>query len=743
MRKSLNIMRGARLAFVGALCVPIIICPPGQAMGAVGASPGLTQDIEMEDVRHPVPAQEDLEMVTARVQKLYSKELQAKNKETRRNFADQLFQLALESEAPAEEWVLSRYCLDLREALCQFAQADMVIDELVASFRLDPNDEALQSIRRVAEMTLSTEETIEHCNRCFSLAGRLTETGFSEMSYLALMATEVPIAKLRTRGQTESADSLKLQRKTVQDRLDLIAAVAKARQTLEVSPNDPGANLVLGAYLAFDCGELAEGLAYLAHASDELLREIAVMELDGAKIESMPDGGNPVEHCCALAERWWTWGVGQQTKSRQFAALERARDLFGRAKADAKGIRTGEIEKRIEALEAVIRKNGFGASDLDASRSVFRGASVPLRLERAITSGLSWLALHQSPDGCWHADDFAGNCEAEGGLANGNGDPKHDIGVTALAVLAFLCSGGASASLQQGDLERVTRAKNWMLDQQDEQGCFRVEEVSDQYLYDHIIATWALAEYQLRQPDSDTLSSLQLAVEFLLREQNSGRGWRGYVTADQTNDTSVTGWAVHALAAAKEVGVPVSNDCFSGALNWLNEATDPNTGRTGYYDQGGDSARSSGDLERFPANLTAAMTASALAARACIRAALGPEWKLDPSLRKMGIDRILQCLPVWDPSGGGGGDSGWQPGDPGKSNDMYYWFWGTLALHRLKDFPSWRPWKTALLEIAIENQRTAPPCFKGSWDPGGPWGSIGGRIYSTALMVLILKEMSF
>ncbi|MGK0218771.1 MAG: hypothetical protein ACI9HE_002266, partial [Planctomycetota bacterium] len=28
---------------------------------------------------------------------------------------------------------------------------------------------------------------------------------------------------------------------------------------------------------------------------------------------------------------------------------------------------------------------------------------------------------------------------------------------------------------------------------------------------------------------------------------------------------------------------------------------------------------------------------------------------------------------------------------------------------------------------------------KGSWDPVGPWGYSGGRVYSTALMVLCLE----
>ena len=29
--------------------------------------------------------------------------------------------------------------------------------------------------------------------------------------------------------------------------------------------------------------------------------------------------------------------------------------------------------------------------------------------------------------------------------------------------------------------------------------------------------------------------------------------------------------------------------------------------------------------------------------------------------------------------------------------------------------------------------------YKGSWDPKGPWGPDGGRVYSTAMMALCLE----
>ncbi|MHC4894612.1 MAG: prenyltransferase/squalene oxidase repeat-containing protein, partial [Planctomycetota bacterium] len=51
----------------------------------------------------------------------------------------------------------------------------------------------------------------------------------------------------------------------------------------------------------------------------------------------------------------------------------------------------------------------------------------------------------------------------------------------------------------------------------------------------------------------------------------------------------------------------------------------------------------------------------------------------------------------------------------------------------------WRAWSRGFLDMLVDNQRTAPACYAGSWDPSGPWGTAGGRVYSTALLTLCLE----
>ena len=68
---------------------------------------------------------------------------------------------------------------------------------------------------------------------------------------------------------------------------------------------------------------------------------------------------------------------------------------------------------------------------------------------------------------------------------------------------------------------------------------------------------------------------------------------------------------------------------------------------------------------------------------------------------------------------------------------MYYWHYGTLALSMLGGAP-WSAWSDALQQAVLPNQ-VQDGCAKGSWEPVGPWGEDGGRIYATAMMTLALE----
>jgi hypothetical protein len=72
------------------------------------------------------------------------------------------------------------------------------------------------------------------------------------------------------------------------------------------------------------------------------------------------------------------------------------------------------------------------------------------------------------------------------------------------------------------------------------------------------------------------------------------------------------------------------------------------------------------------------------------------------------------------------------------SIDMVYWLFGSLALDRVEG-SAWATWAGALRPAVFETPRREPVSVRGSWDPAGVWGREGGRVYSTAAMLLLAE----
>ena len=92
---------------------------------------------------------------------------------------------------------------------------------------------------------------------------------------------------------------------------------------------------------------------------------------------------------------------------------------------------------------------------------------------------------------------------------------------------------------------------------------------------------------------------------------------------------------------------------------------------------------------------------------------------------RKGADLCLKMPPVWNPDAG--------------TIDMYYWLHGTLAMYQVGG-EHWRRWVAFLLKAALEHQHPKNSGSRtGSWDPVGPWGPDGGRVYATAVMTMALE----
>ena len=172
------------------------------------------------------------------------------------------------------------------------------------------------------------------------------------------------------------------------------------------------------------------------------------------------------------------------------------------------------------------------------------------------------------------------------------------------------------------------------------------------------------------------------------------------------------------LQSAKDAGIPIDDLALPSTILWLDEVTDNDSGRIGYNEAGSTSSRVPGMNDQFPANSGEAMTAAGLLCRTL----LGQDPDTKRGL-KQHADLILRALPEWDPKAFG--------------CDMYYWYYGSQAMFQMGG-THWEKWYAAMLPVVLESQRSHGHAA-GSWDPVGPWGYSGGRVYSTTLMLLCLE----
>ncbi len=321
--------------------------------------------------------------------------------------------------------------------------------------------------------------------------------------------------------------------------------------------------------------------------------------------------------------------------------------------------------------------------------------------EEAVKRSLLWLSRHQSRDGRWDLDDFMANYSHRGQRCDGGGNrSRQDIGVTGLAALVFLGAGHTHLPARDTGktspyADTVRRAIDWIVRGQGPDGDLR----QGGQMYGHAMAAMVLCEAYTMTGDERLAGPVRKAVDFIIEAQKPASGWRYEPRSD--SDTSVVGWQIMALKSAEVAGFEVPEKTYRAAANWLDKVRHGRRG--GLY---------SYQPRRDP---SPAMTAEGLFCEQYI------DYQPATPRTSESVAYIMENLPRWGRSG----------------NDLYFWYYATLALHQLGG-PEWDEWNDQMQKCLVEAQRRDGP-FAGSWDPTTRWGSHGGRVYSTALAALTLE----
>ncbi|MHC4953186.1 MAG: biopolymer transporter ExbD [Planctomycetota bacterium] len=323
--------------------------------------------------------------------------------------------------------------------------------------------------------------------------------------------------------------------------------------------------------------------------------------------------------------------------------------------------------------------------------------------DNAVERGLAWIASQQDQkSGSWPSRVA-----------------QQDVAVTALSVLAFLGAGYTDRGSAKDNpySGHVRRGLRFLMTQQHDDGGFG-DRKRKWSTYDTAIAALALSEAYWMTRNPRYKRPAQQALNALALARNPFSGW-GHGSRSGKSNTATTVWCLCAIKSGKYAGLDVDPDAFEGARVWIDKMTNPETGRVGYDKIGGGVHRPKELRDKFPPDKSRAMTAAAVLARIF----LGEDPKHSAMIKK-GAAECLTRPPTWNTEDG--------------SIDMYYWYFGSLAMFQVGGDP-WRKWNAAMQPAILKGERKPGAEHAGSWDPVGPWGATGGRVYATALMVMSLE----
>lgn len=167
---------------------------------------------------------------------------------------------------------------------------------------------------------------------------------------------------------------------------------------------------------------------------------------------------------------------------------------------------------------------------------------------------------------------------------------------------------------------------------------------------------------------------------------------------------------------------------YQGVLEWLRRATSVQ-GVVGYQAPGDGGSVIPQVNDKWAGH--PAMTAVGLLSKIFVEKRSGDPWM------KTAAGLIVKDLPVWDTEH--------------KTIDFYYWYYAALALFQFDapNGPHWKAFNESMKKALIPFQKgfresrdktLKAKCDDGSWDSEvDKWGSIGGRVYATAINVLTLE----
>ncbi len=308
--------------------------------------------------------------------------------------------------------------------------------------------------------------------------------------------------------------------------------------------------------------------------------------------------------------------------------------------------------------------------------------------EEAVELGLKWIIKHQRKDGSWRFFHDDGRCN---GQCLHQGEQEAATAATGLALMALM---GAGYTHEVGKYQdEIKKGLDYLVEEMKISKHGGSLASGDTQMYAHAIATIALSEALTMTNDTNLAGPVDLARKYIESVQHKKGGWR--YSPGRPGDLSVTGWQLMALKSCEISGFPTGPVTYKLAEDFVDSMAAPSQGY-GYLQPGEQPT----------------MTAVGVLSKMY----LGAEFT------KGTQEQSTRFLADHGPS----------------KNDMYFNFYATQVLHHRHD-DAWPDWNEKQRNYLIRTQDASGTHSAGSWYFPDHHGKVGGRLYTTAMAVMILE----
>ena len=290
----------------------------------------------------PIPAEAAQAQATKLIKEVYGEEWnKAKTAAEKQALAKKLLGKANESkDDPASQFVLLRLARDIATQATDGQTAFQAIDAMAETFQVNSLEMKTAVLTKCAVFLRTPEQHNSASEEALKLVDQaVTQDKLTVANQLADLA----LAEARKAREKELITQ-------AQSRITELAELAKsyeevktAKVTLEKTPDDPDANLIVGKYLCFVKGDWEKGVPMLALGKDEALKALAMQEIQRAVSSNEQ---------AKLGDGWWSLAEKQKGTAKK-QAQERAGYWYRKALPSLSGLMKDKVEKRVAAVEVV------------------------------------------------------------------------------------------------------------------------------------------------------------------------------------------------------------------------------------------------------------------------------------------------------------------------------------------------------------------------------------------------------